>query len=102
MIIFFYIFAIIGIQLFDRFTHSHRTDLDYHKAFEVSVFRRALRVAENSTTIFPGPATRNDHALPIIHTRSLVQTAPEPYQSHGPSLAAHLLPAVDPSRLLHL
>ncbi|XP_035706808.1 cation channel sperm-associated protein 2 isoform X2 [Folsomia candida] len=33
MAIFFYIFAIIGIQVFDRYTHSHRANLDYRKSF---------------------------------------------------------------------
>lgn len=36
MAIFFYIFAIIGIQVFDRYTHSHRANLDYRKSFSVS------------------------------------------------------------------
>lgn len=36
MSIFFYIFAIIGIQSFDRFTHSHLPNLHFRTAFSVN------------------------------------------------------------------
>ena len=44
MAIFFYIFAIIGIQLFDRFTRSHRTDLKYENCFRVITTKKILPV----------------------------------------------------------
>jgi len=33
MSIFFYIFAIVGIQIFDEYTHSHKADLAYRTGF---------------------------------------------------------------------
>lgn len=35
MAIFFYIFAIIGIHVFERFTYSHKPNLQYREAFKV-------------------------------------------------------------------
>lgn len=88
MFLFFYIFAIIGIHLFDRFTRSHRIDLDYHKAFAVGHFCDDLNTSFYLSVIALGFTKSNGDLIPIVYIRSLVQITSQFKQRDDGTLVA--------------